>query len=238
MPKPLHSKPFELGAAKAGAPFSGANGEAVRVLIWDRKHPTHPILAIEEDGDQEAIAFAPDGSTAHNYDSLVRQLVMLPLGLIDGKPVFVGDEILDSGIPGVAAPMNRDFTHCTWPAPPKVYPQTGMTGDDLYGVYDQSSSSINEGMVAVANAALRHAVDAGQVYALPFDSIMHVRDLSPDVIEKQIGAKLVELGWMSPESRATRDMAIAYAVIDQLKEDRGLCFRDVNLTAAIAKVAL
>lgn len=260
MPKPLHSKPFDLGAAKAGAPFCGANGEAVRVLIWDRKHPTHPILAIEEDGDQEAVAFAKDGSTAHNYDSIVRQLVMLPLGLIDDKPVFVGDEIelklfsnLEGGSPwkrvkaeaGWAGTWKDDGEWARWPAPPKVYPETRMTTDYLF---ESARVSLTEGTLRdIANAALRHAVDAGQVFPLPFDSIMHRMDLSPDAIDKQIGAKLVELGWLSPEARATHDMAVAKAVIfaacqqfDKLANYRGTGIVDritrLNLTNIIAKV--
>lgn len=162
--KPEFSKPFNIDHAKAGAPFCGADCEAVRVLIWDRKHPTHPIIAIEERGEQEAIAFRVDGkSTSHESLGIVLELVMLPLGLIDGKPVFVGDAIaLPSGEVCVVGPVDRPGPDCSWPAPAREYPQTMMKIAEL-AKHCCDGRSWTEDARAIANAALRHAIDAGQV---------------------------------------------------------------------------
>lgn len=164
--KPEFSKPFNLEHARAGAPFCGIDGEAVRILIWDRKHPTHPIIAIEERGEQEAIAFRADGKAA-NHPSLgiVFELVMLPLGFIDGKPVFVGDKFTHrDGEEVTAAPMDikLGFDGAHWPVPAKEYPTFDGSVDTLAIVYSQNNNFV-ESLIRVANAALRHAIDAGQV---------------------------------------------------------------------------
>ncbi len=41
MTAPLHTRTFNLEHARAGAPFCCANGEAVEILKWDRKHTAH-----------------------------------------------------------------------------------------------------------------------------------------------------------------------------------------------------
>lgn len=218
-----------MAQAHAGAPFSGVNGEAVRILMWDRKHPTHPILAIEEAGDQEAVAFRVDGTADHRESlGIVGKLVMLPLGLIDGKPVFVGDEIEDGGdgdwTPGIAHPCNRDFKNCRWPEPAKVYPMTTMTNDDLWTAQRQADShgfSVDE-FRSIADAALRHAIDAGQVVPVsdakpglrphcPYTGkLRDPRDIETDpmgVLVRHVDEPLRGI-----EGRATRDLAIAEAV--------------------------
>lgn len=207
--KPEFSKPFDLAAAKAGAPFCGANGEAVRVLIWDRKHPTHPILAIEEDGEQEAVAFRADGTTTHRESlGVVSQLVMLPLGMIDGKPVFTGDVLDFEGRRCVALATGRSFPCCAWPAPAKVYPE--FTGD-LDKLRQQYNASIGEEMgrclLRVANAALRHAIDSGQVVACDHEVVVMGRatrtahDMAVARAAFDAGARLAGTSGLDPDSR-------------------------------------
>lgn len=202
--KPEFSKPFNLEHAKAGAPFCGGHGEAVRILIWDRKNPKYPIIAIEEDGDQEAVAFRADGKATHGCGAIVQELVMLPLGVIDGKPVFVGDEVeyetfVGWGRDSVSAEW-REFGKCRWPAPAKAYPTHTGDLDALRNEYNSIlGSTVNGALERVANAALRHAIDAGQVVAKDdHEAALH-----------RLGDQLkrVALG-----DRAVRDMAIAAAV--------------------------
>lgn len=165
MSKPEFSKPFNLEHAKAGAPFAGEHGEAVRVLIWDRKHPTHPIIAIKVDGDQEAVAFRIDGTTDYGHPAVVQRLVMLPLGFIDGKPIFVGDELvyISSGRTTFVEPDDKNFSHCRWPALTPAYPVTLMTDGDLvsnyYGGGPVSHEQEYQAWRRIANAAIRHGID-------------------------------------------------------------------------------
>jgi hypothetical protein len=96
---------------------------------------------------------------------------MLPLGLIDGKPVFNGDAIEDGGpgdwTAGIAHPKNRNFINCRWPAPVKVYPVSELTNQQLADSIRKHSFAPTEAYSrdarAVANAAIKHAIDAGQV---------------------------------------------------------------------------
>lgn len=165
MGKPEHTKPFCAKHAQAGAPFSGEFGEAVRVLIWNRKHPSHPIVLMEEAHDQEVVAFKLDGTASHGMGSIVSKLVMLPLGMIDDKPVFVGDAVINQlGVEIYAWPNAKAeyLGGCTWPTPATAYPVTQMTSDDFSDA--MGALMLYEGRArAVANAALRHAIDAGQV---------------------------------------------------------------------------
>lgn len=47
--------------------------------------------------------------------------------------------------------------------PEKVYPVTGMTGDMLVDEYMKGEGSVRESFRTIANAAIRHAIDSGQV---------------------------------------------------------------------------
>ena len=168
MSKPEFSRAFNLEHAKAGAPFSGDHGEIVQVLKWDRKHPTHPIIAIEVDGDQEAVAFRADGTTDHGNPAIVQRIVMLPLGFIDGKPAFVGDELIfiSSGRTTFVEPDDKCLSHCRWPISKLDYPTTQMKLEDFDAALSKSGSHeciSARAACAIANAALRHAIDAGQV---------------------------------------------------------------------------
>jgi len=211
MSKPEFSRPFNLEHAKAGAPFSGERGEAVQVIKWDRKHPTHPIIAIEVDGDQEAAAFRIDGTTDHGHPAVVQRLVMLPLGFIDGKPIFVGDELvcISSGRITFVEPDDKNFSHCRWPAPTPTYPETQIGEDDLHLAFVSCGPENATDLKAVANAALRHAIDAGQV--VPADaSAESVRKAYAD---GQAIAYKHEAG-----GRAARDLAVAVAVNNAVAE--------------------
>lgn len=247
MTKPLHTRPFDLNHARAGAPIAGSNGEAVRVLIWDRKHPTHPIVLIEEDGDQEAVAFQSDGKTHFKTGYTVTELVMTPLGFIDGKPFFVGDEIevfsLSNKWEKMAAEPRHKMRHepeIRWPAPAPVYPETRMKYEELCAAGGTSLLTTNSIAVrGVANAALRHAIDAGQV--VPAETVAALRKL--DYADGQRVAFKHE-----DASRAARDMAIAEAVryacrtaIDDRNNHANLnrvraAVTDINLAAIIAGV--
>lgn len=157
--KPEFSRPFNLEHARAGAPFGCRDGRVATILKWDGRRPGEPLIGHQGEDDIPA-SWAVDGAYSQEHESDV-DLLMLPLGMLDGKPVFTGDAIEDGPgdwTPGIAHPANRNFTNCRWPAPPRVYPVTLMAAAEL-----DSASADTEGLRRVANAALRHAVDAGQL---------------------------------------------------------------------------
>ena len=160
--KPMHSKPFDIAHAQAGAPFSFDDGESAEVIKWDR--PGRFPLVVLRGETQEVFSMSSIG-----YGS-AGQLVMLPLGEIDGKPFFIGDDVVNAN--GVAFKINWyhvGIQGCTWPTPAKVYPTSKMSVDMLcssyFGDEPVAVNSMAE-MAAyqrIANAAIKHAIDAGQV---------------------------------------------------------------------------
>ena len=160
--KPLHSKLFSMVDAQDGAPYSFDDGECAEIIKWNR-NGQHPIVVMCGKR-QDVYSLGVDGYGGAG------QLVMLPLGIIDGKPVFVGDELT------YAEDTRRTFTAqprwdqeslnagsgCIWPAPANVYPQTLMTYLDLVNVYE-NFDKFQVALKEVANAAICHAIDAGQV---------------------------------------------------------------------------
>jgi hypothetical protein len=214
MEKKQDTRPFNLEHARAGAPIACANGEKVEILKWDRKHDLC-IIGLGRD-DTAIRQWRADGSYLDPH-SKAFTLVMTPLGHIDGKPVFTGDEIelkcmakpdewkRVKAEPGWAGTWNDDGSLARWPAPAKQYPQCQMDYLDLTQAALQTNSTptmlTGSQALAIANAALRHAVDVGQV--IPLDQ--HVRE---------IGEAISEQGRVD---RAARDMAIATAVLCAVK---------------------
>lgn len=169
MMKPEFSKPFELAHAAAGALIANRHGdEAFFVAHVPEAVSQSRIIVRFKSGE---IGTRRESGKHYEGDQVHGDLVMLPLGLIDGKPVFVGDELLTpTGTKWTATPLcraDRSFGDCRWPAPEKVYPKTQMDQTELA---DAALHSGHETMVctggqlyAIANAALRHACEAGQV---------------------------------------------------------------------------
>lgn len=167
---PKHTRPFNLEHARAGAPFCRADGTEYEIIKWDRKH-TQQLVGISKQ-DAAIHTFRVDGTESGNRPECA--LVMTPLGFIDGKPYFWDTEmehVDGTKVAGhVVAYHSADGNHdqYRWPAPAPVYPETRMTLHDLQTIMGFSASY---DMKAIANAALRHAIDAGQVL-LPFNGCL------------------------------------------------------------------
>lgn len=167
MSKPEFSKPFNIEHAKAGAPILCADGCVPEIL----KYGTKLFGTITNDeGDEFAASWSLWGVKISGVLGSEKNLVMAPLGMIDGKPVFVGDAIEgldisgDSWIELTAKPKDRvKGRYFRWPAPAKVYPETRMSIDELEAAFNSVSTegSVSRGCRAIASAALRHAVDNG-----------------------------------------------------------------------------
>jgi hypothetical protein len=133
---------------------------------------------------------------------------MTPLGFIDGKPVFVGDEV--EYAPHAkrieAEPKDRDFSNFTWPAPARQYPVTGMTYEELCTSAGWPLLTTNSIAVrCIANAALRHAIDNGQLFT---------KEDKDEAYNKGLNEGLA----YTAERRAQREMAIAEAVAKEVEK--------------------
>jgi hypothetical protein len=162
--KPKFSKPFNLAHAQAGAPYSFDDGESAEIIAWSRAGAMS--LVSMKGAHQSLVLSRVDGTSGG-----MATLAMLPLGMIDGKPVFVGDSIemnLAQGWSVVKAASTwagtwvDDGKFTRWPAPAKVYPQTLMSVD-LIEAECHGAGGSNSALFRIANAAIKHAVDFGQV---------------------------------------------------------------------------
>lgn len=91
---PVDFKPFNLEHAKAGVPVGLSDGRSCRILCFDRKEDRDDrciILLIKDTIYQRehVIDATNTGIVCCNGGDLV----MLPLGYIEDRPVFVGDVV-------------------------------------------------------------------------------------------------------------------------------------------------
>jgi len=158
------TKIFNMEDAQAGAPYACVDGLKAEIIKWDCMGAVPLAGIITNDLQVYPALWNADGTASS--DTAVG-LVMLPLGYIDGKPVFVGDEYVVTGSGKYAArPGDRNFEDCHWPEPEKQYPITTMSSTDLYEAYANAyGHGVESAMVAVADAAIRHAIDSGQLCA-------------------------------------------------------------------------
>lgn len=71
-------KKFDLEKAKAGEPVMMKNGTPVRILCFDFKHETFPIVCAIEDGDCEILAtYTEEGRVDLTHSD--EDLVMAPI---------------------------------------------------------------------------------------------------------------------------------------------------------------
>lgn len=200
--KPEFTRPFSMADAKAGAPYCSANGDAVTILKWDArgKSPLVGVYGIEDYSGRWGMHGSNSFAAGH--------LVMLPLGMIDGKPFFVGDEIEVFSMPDNWEKMAAEPRHkkrhepeIRWPAPAKAYPKTQMLGNDFAKVCGERIHNLGfVEAIQCANAALRHGIDSGAI----------VTKEDHEAGLKLLGDRLRDVA-ISRDIK--RDMAIAKAVI-------------------------
>lgn len=71
-------KPFDLQAAKSGKPVCTRSGKPVRIICFDVKRATCPIIAlVKEDGHEKVCSYIPDGRRFENTE-WPDDLMMIP----------------------------------------------------------------------------------------------------------------------------------------------------------------
>lgn len=243
MSKPEHTRPFSIAHAKATAPYCCRDGHEATVSKFNGRDPSYPLVGYLGEHDMPtkwtAEGFYVLGDGASNLD-----LVMTPLGYVEGKPFFVGDEIVGtSGQKFIAEPRDwrGDIDTWRWPKPARQFPITQMSDGDICSAFLGGGPVVGAyeellGYRRIANVVLRHAVESGQVV---------VTAEVPDLIKLSKDGQHIEKMRSDIRISAARDMAVAEAVKsvcekiihdpfyqDQCKRDLG----SIDLAAIIAKV--
>ena len=134
----VNTRPFSLSDAKAGAPYCQRNGLAARIGIWDGRRRNYPLVGEVEysGGVYGEVSWTSSGIFSDGGSSEERDLVMLPLGFCEGKPVFVGDELREDSLSEpastiIAQPGSRNFEDYYWPRTAPVMPAYKYTGNPI-----------------------------------------------------------------------------------------------------------
>ena len=240
--KPEFLRPFDAAAACRGAPFCCTNGWRAEVL----KYATNGLFGTitKPSGEEFPASWTIAGESDSGVISKDKDLAMLPLGRIENKPVFVGDRLLDAKGAEFTVTVGQVFGPgclCKWAPPAKVYPETRMTDAEIQRATPKlgmrpsddvmALSEIAGSLRALVNAALRHAVDAGQLVPVseakpslrphcPYTGkLRDPHDIETDpmgVLVRHSGEPLRGI-----EGRAARDMVVAKAI-------RDVCMAKVN----------
>ena len=125
------TRPFDLNSAKAGAPYAQRNGLAARIGIWDGKSE-YPLFGVKSCVNEIEVesSWTNDGYFNKTDPPYEDDLVMLPLGYCEGKPVFIGDELVSYNKKSfLAFPIHRHrlFEDYTWPRTAPVMPNMNVT---------------------------------------------------------------------------------------------------------------
>lgn len=72
-------KPFDLQAAKSDKPVCTRSGKPVRIICFDVKGSTHPIIALIEEGEDERLcSYMPNGKRYEDEEEWKDDLMMFP----------------------------------------------------------------------------------------------------------------------------------------------------------------
>lgn len=122
-----HTKEFNAEHAKAGAPYCQRNGLSARIGIWDSNNENFPLVGVRTTtpGYHDSTCSWSECGGVWSSDQNESDLVMLPLGYCEGKPVFVGEELvyINSVIGSIVMDAGcRHFADFKWPRMAPVMP--------------------------------------------------------------------------------------------------------------------
>jgi len=175
-------KEFNLEHARAGAPYSLRNGQSATILHFGKER----LIGMHTGtgGAEFEAGWTLDGAHTFPGHSGCLDLVMLPLGMCEGKPVWPGDVLVDSeGNKVVAAPhWPESLGDLCWPKSAPKWPQTSMTAEDLVIAANGGTFSglppppYEWALRMAANAAIARAIEDGQVEVVPKEATVYCGD--------------------------------------------------------------
>lgn len=209
-----HTRPYNHEHAQKGAPIGLRNGGEVKIL-----HVTpEKLIGMERQFGADHVWGAcewgldgryiqDDGNTVERWD-----IVMLPLGLIDGRPMFVGDDMRDRWGNKITAyvGMGDDPAHWFWPSDEQKYPQTSLSDAELLAALNISDQGVVPRARAIANAAIVRVIQDGMV--VPADMLDKVALL----VRNRCTATCVEFENGVQLERQIAGISLA-AIIDSVK---------------------
>lgn len=200
------TKPFNLADAKAGHPVSTRDGNIATILKFDSPNQGWPLVGVVGPLDGfcrwTSNGYVGTGIRMEN----AHDLVMAPIGTIDGKPVYPGDMISAHGKTFPVRRSDEIGKDSKWP---RVYPETQMTSAEIHATYGYHGRSCE----AVANAAIRHGIDNGYLLDPRETQIM----ATPEQIEKAIQPSFVMLYKLSQHLKINLSETFPM-VLEKLKE--------------------
>jgi hypothetical protein len=170
-----HYRPFDPVAAQAGAPYGHLYDES-EIKIYEY-FDDYCIAAVRHSKISDR--WVPcEFDYGHDY------LVMLPEAICQGKPVYRGDTLYDEN--GAAFQFSPEHTQsmlgeCTW-EPVKKWPETTMGDEELDYEYRKF------GLYGVANAAIAHACETGQV--VPMEKVKEIVEFAKAQAEEYLPTKI------------------------------------------------
>lgn len=205
------ARPFDIQAYLLGAKYGCRS-----------HHFTPQVLLCEGDHLYGVIRRENANPTVHQWDKATgaeypggtngpHDLVMLPLFEIDGKSVFVGDEIMNDGghIVKASAALNNDAGMWRWPKKAPVV-ETRMTDAELHAIAPpvMCDASINphdaSQVPSRAYTAMRQRANAAIARAIADGDI-----IPAETAEKMIHAAASEAASMMGYMISTNELALA-----------------------------
>lgn len=177
-----HYRAFNLNYAKDGAPYKTRDGEDAAVTKWDGSFHLFPLLG--HSGNVQT-SNQWDAYGVSYFRDVKRDLVMIPLGFMEGDPVYAGDTIRCGKVILKADPKMRDFSAYHWPtsgevATPveKILFEHNLTQVyKMLGVNEYTEALDEIGSLQTSSSALRSIQDVLGVssYAGAMQAIGHLR---------------------------------------------------------------
>ncbi len=222
------TKPFNLDDAKAGYPVQTASaGMQAKLIATDLAHSSMlyqiggNIFYCSVDGFLRNVT-----GVQHPHQTLV----MSPIGEFDGREVYPGDMLMS--VYGKVVPLPHDvpFDAALYICPPKKYPVTQMTEEQLCIVENREPHRPVD-FLAVANAAIRHGIDNGYLLVPDGDVDEHFR------VAQDRGRILAEiakgLGWESGYAYAAIPASVRLREVEIARHFYDLAYRNVFATCGM-----
>lgn len=160
---------FNLEHAKAGAPVIQKDGVMVEIIKFNAKND-RPLVIIKSLVDEDIVSQRRLDGKSYSEVSQESDLVMAPLGYIDGKPVFTGDRIISPGGGEYKAPSDLyDFHGFEWPKPRVKYPKSALTAESMLYIHlkTKSDASPDNALKLAADIGIQLAIERGDVLLPP-----------------------------------------------------------------------
>lgn len=166
-------RPYNHEHAQAGAPIGLRNGCDVKIHHVVPEFDKLIGMFYGVDGTVHAGEWNLKGAYYDFGHGGRLDIIMPPVGYCEGKPVFVGDTLIDpkwwqtenqSFIVQATNINGYEFDRCKWPKPKTKNPETRMTLHEMYAVWQAPVEDLAPSLRELMNASIAHAIQDGDVF--------------------------------------------------------------------------